>query len=212
MRTYTVFAADDENSSLRNLLDLLAPHSDFQIRDTAHTGTLALEKLSSGNFDLAFLDLGMPGLTGLEVVKELQNRLNPENLPFIIFVTAFTHQGAEAYNLGAVDYLVKPVSEQRLAAALERFRLFYGSHNLQSECFERKLENLYGLTDKEIQICSLVKQGLIKEEIQDRLCFSKATLKTHLGHLYEKTGLSGDSQNRGGDKFSRLLYLLFSIE
>lgn len=211
MRTYTVFMADDESGARQHLKALLARYPEFQVSPCAASGTEALERLGRGGYDLAFLDIGMPGHTGIEVLRALKAAGSP--LPYVIFVTAYTNHGAEAYELGAVDYLVKPVSEARLAAALERFRRFSGSDTAfesSADSLEDTLARRYGLTAREAAICRLVRDGLVREDIQDRLGLSPGTMKTHLSHVYEKVGLEGDDGR--GDKFSRLLYVLFTME
>lgn len=211
MRTYTVFMADDETGARLHLKSLLASYPEFQVSPCAASGTEALERLGRGGYDLAFLDIGMPGHTGIEVIRSLKASGRP--LPYVIFVTAYTNHGAEAYDLGAVDYLVKPVSEARLATALERFRRFAGPGGLAegvADNLEGALIGRYGLTAREAAICNLVRDGLVREEIQERLGLSAGTMKTHLSPVYEKFGLGGEDGR--GDKFSRLLYVLFTMQ
>lgn len=214
MDNYRVFTADDEPHSLNHLKTLLASVSGFTPCAEADNGTGALEILSRERFDLAFLDIGLPGMTGIEIVRELHKHIDEP--PYVIFVTAFTHLGAEAFELGAVDYIVKPVSEQRLAQALDRFSLYTGSKAAGkapavSPSMSERLTADYDLTPREAEICLLVKEGFIRDEIKRKLNLSEATMKSHLGHIYDKTGLSEGEDDRK-DKFSRLLYLLFTLD
>lgn len=220
MTRYTTLIADDESNSRNWLIELLAEHKDIQITTQSSSGSDALDHLRARNYDLAFLDISMPGRTGLEICKELQRQ--EKRCPWIIFVTAFLNHGTEAWNLGAVDYLVKPVSEQRLAQALTRFRQFHALSNpdftaqndealtnTREEQEERYITR-FGLTAKEAEICKLVAQGKLHDDIRQELALSAPTLKTHFSHIYQKTGLSDTENNKGSDKFARLLYLLFT--
>jgi DNA-binding NarL/FixJ family response regulator len=225
MKTWKVLIADDETAARVHLKSLLASYPDLAISQCAASGAEALARLTREEYDLAFLDIGMPGRTGLEVLRAL--RQAGSATPYVIFVTAWTTHGAEAYELGAVDYLVKPVSETRLAEAMRRFRIHAdaprgaagqggwmretAAGEGKSSVLETLLVERFGLTAREAEICSLVKEGLVREEIQDHLGLSDGTMKTHLSHIYDKIGLEGGEGGRG-DKFSRLLYLLFTLE
>ena len=89
-----------------------------QIVGTAANGVEAIEQIRSLKPDLVFLDVQMPGKTGVEVVREI----GPDAMPATIFVTAFDQFAVEAFDVAAVDYLVKPFDDERLEAAFERAR------------------------------------------------------------------------------------------
>lgn len=209
MTSYTVLLADDEAASRNRLKALLAGYPELSVAPCAASGTEALERLGRGGYDLAFLDIGMPGRTGVEVLREL--KATGSALPYVIFVTAYANHGAEAYELGAIDYLIKPVSEARLTTAVERFRRFAaGTRQAEADRLEATLSSRFGLTSREAEICSLVREGFVRDDIRARLGLSAGTMKTHLSHIYDKAGLEGDEGR--GDKFSRLLYLLFTLD
>ena len=77
--------------------------------------------LQASRFDAVFLDIAMPGMDGMELAALFARMTEP---PAIVFVTAFDEHAAAAYDIGAVDYLLKPISAERLAAALDRVRRF----------------------------------------------------------------------------------------
>ncbi len=108
---------DDEELARDRLKSLLQSHPDIEIVGEAGDGEQALEKIGELEPDLVFLDIQMPGCGGLEVADSL-----PSPRPFIVFCTAFDQYAVDAFELNAVDYLLKPVSRVRLAAALERVR------------------------------------------------------------------------------------------
>jgi DNA-binding LytR/AlgR family response regulator len=116
--------AEDESllaQSLKNALALAWP--ELQVIALAPNGIEALRLAEAERPDVAFLDIRMPGLTGLEVAAELADRLNEgEPVPRIVFVTAYDEYALKAFELAAVDYLLKPVVPERLAKAVERLK------------------------------------------------------------------------------------------
>lgn len=108
---------DDEQPSRERLRQLLSAHADIEIVGDAEDGVQAVERITDLNPDLVLLDIQMPGLSGLEVAASLGR---PR--PAIIFCTAFEQYAVDAFELHAVDYLLKPVNRSRLHASLERIR------------------------------------------------------------------------------------------
>ena len=108
---------DDEAPARDRLRELLASHADVMVVGEADDGAEALERVSALHPDLVFLDIQMPGATGLEVAASLA-----APRPRIVFCTAFDAHAVDAFELHALDYLLKPVSRARLAATLERVR------------------------------------------------------------------------------------------
>jgi DNA-binding LytR/AlgR family response regulator len=89
----------------------------------APNGAEALRLIEAEKPDVAFLDIRMPGLTGLEVAAELADRLEENaTVPLLVFVTAYDEFAVKAFELAAVDYLLKPVSPERLAKTVERLK------------------------------------------------------------------------------------------
>jgi two-component system LytT family response regulator len=116
-----VLAVDDvapARDELRRLL-LESPGVDEVV--TASGAVEALRLIQAGPFDVVFLDVSMPAMDGMELGSLLGRMTDP---PAVVFVTAFEEHAAAAYGIGAVDYLLKPVGPERLAAALDRVRRF----------------------------------------------------------------------------------------
>ena len=109
---------DDEALSRRGLMLRLKDAPDIEVVGEAASGRQALEAIREQQPDLVFLDIEMPGLTGLDVVGQLPT----ESMPMIVFVTAFDRYAIQAFEARAVDYLLKPVDEARLADALDHVR------------------------------------------------------------------------------------------
>ena len=113
-----VLLADDEQPARDRLRQLLAGESDFEIVGEAEDGMQAVERVAELHPDLILLDIQMPGFSGLEVAASL-----PRPRPAIIFCTAYEQYAVDAFELNAIDYLLKPVNRARLHAAIERARL-----------------------------------------------------------------------------------------
>jgi two-component system, LytTR family, response regulator AlgR len=115
-----VFIADDETPArerLRELLEDIATEVPTTVAGEAKNGIEALERLPTSGAQVLLLDIRMPGMDGLELARHLGNL---ENAPAVVFVTAHDKHAIEAFELNALDYLLKPVRAQRLAAALKK--------------------------------------------------------------------------------------------
>lgn len=108
---------DDEELARDRLRRLLVESSDVEIVGEAADGAEAMEQITTLSPDVVFLDIQMPGCTGLEVAASLS-----DPRPHIVFCTAYDQYAIDAFELHAVDYLLKPVSRARLDKALERVR------------------------------------------------------------------------------------------
>lgn len=113
---------DDERIAREVLLEELRLTSGIEILGEAAGGKEALRKIIDLQPDLVFLDLLMPEMGGFEVVRNLSGT----RLPVIVIVTAFQEHAVEAFEAGAVDYLLKPVRGERLQKSVERARQFIG--------------------------------------------------------------------------------------
>jgi len=107
---------DDERLARVELRRLLAAHPDVEIAAEAANGNAALEAIEQAAPDLLFLDVQMPGMSGFDLLEQL------ESVPQVIFTTAYDAYALKAFEVNALDYLMKPVAPDRLAAALARLR------------------------------------------------------------------------------------------
>ncbi|GIG57868.1 DNA-binding response regulator [Longispora fulva] len=117
MRTLRILAVDDEPPALDELAYLL--RSDARVSEvvTASDATEALRVLRGADIDAAFLDIRMPGLDGMELARVLHRFAKP---PAVVFVTAYDDRAADAFDLGVLDYIRKPVEPERLSESLRR--------------------------------------------------------------------------------------------
>ena len=113
----SVLVVDDERPALDELAFLLGRDPRVGTITTCDSAPEALRVLGDGGVDVVFLDVAMPGLTGLELASVLGRFKEP---PRVVFVTAHTEHAVEAFDLRAVDYVLKPVREERLREAVRR--------------------------------------------------------------------------------------------
>jgi two-component system LytT family response regulator len=113
-----VLIADDEEPARRKLARLLAEHPDVDVVGQAASGTSAVEAIRALVPDVVFLDIQMPEGTGFDVISAI----GVDAMPYVVFVTAFDEFAVRAFEVQALDYLLKPFTPQRLDEALARAR------------------------------------------------------------------------------------------
>ena len=125
---------DDERLARQELKNLLAVHKEIEVIAECNNAQSAKEKIAELNPDVIFLDIQMPGKTGLELIEEVSA------LPDVVFVTAYDEYAIKAFEVNAYDYLLKPVSPERLAETIKKLTL--------KETSEKK-ENTTPLTEND---------------------------------------------------------------
>ncbi len=114
-----VMIADDEPRARQFLEKLLGEHEDIEVVGSARGGSEAIELAARLAPDVAFLDIHMPDLSGLEVARHIvRERTGP--LPFVVFVTAYDRYAVEAFEVAALDYVLKPLKRDRLGETVRR--------------------------------------------------------------------------------------------
>ena len=116
--TIRTILVDDEKLAIQGLMLRLEKLPDVEVIDTCSNGREAIRKIKTEKPDLVFLDIQMPGFDGFSVVKGVME-IEP---PLIVFVTAYQEHAVRAFEANAVNYLMKPVDEDKLADTLERVR------------------------------------------------------------------------------------------
>jgi DNA-binding LytR/AlgR family response regulator len=112
-----VLVCDDELIARRRASRMLSEQPDVEVVAECASGDEVLARLSADDIDLVVLDINMPGMTGIETVLRM-----PEDRPYLIFLTAHPEHAVAAFDVGATDYLLKPVDDARLRKALDRAR------------------------------------------------------------------------------------------
>jgi two-component system LytT family response regulator len=119
--TLRVFIADDEPLAREHIIDRLAHEEEVEVVGTADNGDDAISEIRRLDPDLVFLDVQMPGRSGMKVAEELG-----DEMPRTIFVTAFDQYALKAFEVAAVDYLLKPFDDERFHEAFRRARKAIG--------------------------------------------------------------------------------------
>jgi len=116
-----VFLVEDEPPAMRKLERMAADEPGFEVCGSASTVNQSISAIARTHPDLVILDIRLPDGTGFEILQALDEILEQRNLQ-VIFLTAYDEYALEAFNVAALDYLLKPVSRDRFAAAIQRVR------------------------------------------------------------------------------------------
>lgn len=146
--------ADDEPLARKGIRLYLQNQEDFEIIAECEDGLMAIEKVDELKPDLLFLDIQMPEIDGFDVLKNLQ----PETVPFIIFVTAYDQFALKAFQAHAVDYILKPIHDDQFFSAIERIRLL-----VKAKKEPQHSNNLSGLLQEIQSKPRVIKRFLVRE-------------------------------------------------
>jgi two-component system response regulator LytT len=165
----TAVVADDEQLARDELCFMLSKMDGVDIVAQAADGMQALEDIERLTPDVAFLDVQMPGLTGFEVARRVLER--GTDLA-VIFVTAFDHRAVEAFEVNAVDYVLKPIEAARLEQAVHRARkrremLGRGAPRPSDDQLERLVRMMSGQKDRRSQIAVKVDDRIVLVQADD---------------------------------------------
>lgn len=136
--TLTTLIVDDESLARRGLKIRLEQFDDIDVIGECSNGREALKIVAEKRPALVFLDIQMPGIDGFEVIKGMQG----DDMPLVVFVTAFDQYAVDAFEVHAIDYILKPVEEDRLAQAIGKARLRLTEKGAASD--KEKLLSLIG--------------------------------------------------------------------
>jgi len=138
MKTTVLIAEDEETLAVNLAARLAAMWPESELVAIAPNGIAAVDLIGSHRPDVVFIDIKMPGISGLSVVAQLPYR------PYIVFVTAYGEHAVEAFEREAVDYLLKPVSDERMIQTIVRLKSHL-HNNTPPRDLERILANLLNL-------------------------------------------------------------------
>ena len=114
-----VLIVDDEPLARKRIRRFLTEEADMSVIDECGTGREAIQAIEEKSPDLVFLDIQMPGVGGFEVIQSI----SAERMPFVIFITAYDQHALKAFEVHALDYLLKPFKQERFQKALARARM-----------------------------------------------------------------------------------------
>lgn len=119
MADQRLLIVDDEPLARQRLRDLVGDMAGYAVVAEAANGLEAMHVLQASQVDIALVDIRMPGMDGIELAQHLRHLATP---PHLIFTTAYDHYALQAFDLNAIDYLLKPIRAERLSAALAKAR------------------------------------------------------------------------------------------
>jgi two-component system response regulator LytT len=189
-----VVIIDDEGPARRDLRRILGSFEDVEVVGEAADGPDAVKIIKRLEPDLVLLDIQMPGLDGFQVLARLTDM---ENLPAVVFVTAYDQYAIKAFEVHAVDYVLKPVEEKRLAEAVERSRSIRGGAEPGPNL--RALLTAIGAPEKRLAVRQ--GEGLVMVDVRDILY---ATIESG-GVRVVSRGLEGVVNFRSLDELEREL-------
>lgn len=201
-----VLIVDDETHARHGLQALLASERDVEVVGKSANGEQAVEMIRRLKPDLVFLDIEMPDISGLDVIQQI----GPDDMPRVIFVTAYDEYAVSAFEASAVDYLLKPFTDERFQDALTRARDLLGSEE------DRLLGNrLRKLLEAEIEAPATLERFTVKSGDKLRLfCVDDIDwieadeyyVKLHIGgeaHLIRQT-MNAMQDQLPHDRFARI--------
>lgn len=187
-----VFVVDDHEVVREGLVRMLSRLPDIEIVGTAGSGEEAIEKVPYLAPNVVLLDLRLPGVQGLEVLRTLMTLTDP---PRVLVLTVHDDEDLVlgASRLGAMGYVLKNTSRSELATAIRRVAA--GGHYFSEEVIATVLRGAQQealaepLTERELQILRLLTDGLSNKDVGERLYLSPDTVKSHLVNVYRKLGV-----------------------
>jgi two-component system, LytTR family, response regulator LytT len=149
---------DDEKPARDELAFLLKAFPEINVIGQGKNGVDAVNLIKEHSPDLVFLDVQMPGLDGFGVLRKLVER--KMKVPHVVFATAFDHYAVQAFDVNAVDYVLKPFDKARIAKAIQRARKVMETQTTTAERLEQLVSQLNGSTKQNVQPAKiLVKSG-----------------------------------------------------
>lgn len=197
-----ILICEDDPRFRRLLVKVLEQVSDFEVIGQAATGEEACPLVVKGRPDLLLLDLELPGISGMDVIRRLYAR-GDLRLPRleILVLTSFADESRvfEAMQLGAAGYLVKGIAASKLESAVRE--VMAGGTVIEPTLARRfwnyfasvrgRSDQSYGLTEEELEVLTLVGRGLSNPEAARVLGASRRAIKSHLERIYRKLGVNG---------------------
>jgi len=197
-----VVVCEDQPQILKNQMKILQDAPEVEVIGTALSGEAALELLEKKRPDVLLQDLGLPRMSGIEVTREVKRRW-PEVEVLIFTIFDEEEKVIEAVKAGASGYLLKGASSEKILEAIREVRA--GGSVIQPNLARRLLRHFHvpetdskpppafreepptrPLTEREIEILRLIAKGLSNNEAAGVLHLSRATVRTHLEHIYTK--------------------------
>jgi two-component system LytT family response regulator len=201
---------DDEELSVKRLKKILSESGEIEICHTFLNPLEALEFVKTNPIHMAFLDISMPEIDGMRLSSLL---LDLDASIDVVFVTGYDDYAVQAFDMSALDYLMKPVTAQRMSRTLDKIRKRHRSAAIESSMevlrrdqdkvplklrspkkSEEELSLKEILTEQETRILRLITDGWSNKEIAHHLNITAETVKSHIKNLYRKLNVNNRVQ------------------
>ena len=188
-------AVDDEPLALKLLADNISKVAYLNLVDSCADAFEAVKALQENTVDLIFIDIQMPGLTGMQLVSTLQNK------PLVIFITAYKQYALESYDLAVVDYLVKPVALDRFIKACNKAKELYELKSLKQQPTAINTKDFFFVNADYSQVKIMFNDIIWMEGVRD---YVKIYLKNSNKPLLIRSSLKAIEQVLSSFKFLRI--------
>lgn len=188
-------AVDDEPLALKLLADNISKVAYLKLVASCTDAFEAVKALQENTVDLIFIDIQMPGLTGLQLVSTLQNK------PLVIFITAYKQYALESYDLAVVDYLVKPVALDRFIKACNKAKELYELKSLKQQPIAINTKEFFFVNVDYSQVKIIFNDIIWMEAVRD---YVKIYLKSTNKPLLIRSSLKAIEQEVPSSKFLRI--------
>jgi DNA-binding NarL/FixJ family response regulator len=195
-----ILIADDHAVVREGLKRLLKKLTEIKQVEEANNGLEALQKIETNQYDFVILDISLPGMSGLEILKNLQNQNNPTRI-LVLSMHPEEQFAIKAFKLGALGYVTKDRAGEELLLAIRK--ISSGSKYISPELAEHMAFNSTEKQDKplheklskrEFQIMIMLVRGKTSREISKDLFISEKTVGTHRSRIMEKMGMTKKSE------------------
>lgn len=199
MEPVKVYVVEDQPKILKSLIKLLGGFKEIEIVGKALSGEESLEGIAAQQPEVVLLDLGLPQMSGIEVTREIKKKY-PKIEVLIFTVFDEEEKVMEAIQAGASGYLLKGMEAEKIVEAIREVkdggsviqpslaRSLLRQFQVQAE--PGKEEPFPNLTPREVEILQIIAKGLSNAEAANVLKISRATIRTHLEHIYAKMSVS----------------------
>lgn len=196
---------DDHQLFLDGLTALLSKADDIDIIDTVNNGKAAFDKLSSGQYDMALIDLRLPIMDGFQLLQSLSD--SSSLVPMIIVSASSDPIDIDtAFNLGAMSFIPKSSSGEIILQTIEQVMLgkkvFPDSDMDKLKPKAEQWASQHNLTQRQLEVLRLMRQGFSNQAIAEQLSISMPTVKSHVSAIFQALGTQ--SRSEAGKKAHQL--------
>ena len=188
----SVLIADDHNIVRDGLKRILAATPDLQVAGEAASGDAALALVKANDYDVVMLDMSMPGLSGIDLIKRLKVE-KPKLRILVLSMHGEQQYAARALKAGASGYLTKDTAAEKLLGALRKVAAggVHLSEAAAADLVSAERSPHQSLSDREFEVLRLLAGGRSPSEIAEQLHLSVKTVSTHKSNIQAKLGLAG---------------------